>query len=184
MQLLVPKTLTTDSVNKVQAKSKKELWLVRKRALDTRTPTAIPQGLSQRWSLDFVSDSLSCSCRFRNLDVIDDFIRKCLAAVVDTSLSGQRVAREARAAQSVRRLFFRRSSALFEQTRDALGKASACPFRPLLGSGPIDLVYAVRAAWFELPKLRGEYEQSLLAERRSDGAAPAILSEEPWCAPR
>ena len=55
---------------------------------------AIPQGPNQRWSLDFVSDSLSCGRRFRILNVIDDFSRECLAAVVDTSLSGERVARE------------------------------------------------------------------------------------------
>lgn len=55
---------------------------------------AIPQGPNQRWSLDFVSDSLSCGHRFRILNVIDDFSRECLAAVVDTSLSGERVARE------------------------------------------------------------------------------------------
>ena len=66
----------------------------RKRALGTRKPMAIPQGPNQRWSLDFVSDSLSCGRRFRILNVIDDFSRECLAAVVDTSLSGERVARE------------------------------------------------------------------------------------------
>lgn len=55
---------------------------------------AIPQGPNQRWSLDFVSDSLSCGRQFRILNVIDDFSRECLAAVVDTSLSGERVARE------------------------------------------------------------------------------------------
>ena len=55
---------------------------------------AIPQGPNQRWSLDFVSDSLSCGRRFRILNVIDDFSRECLAAVVDTSLSGDRVAHE------------------------------------------------------------------------------------------
>ena len=66
----------------------------RKRAVGTRAPIAIPQGPNQRWSLDFVSDSLSCGRRFRILNVIDDFSRECLAAVVDTSLSGERVARE------------------------------------------------------------------------------------------
>ena len=66
----------------------------RKRAVGTRAPMAIPQGPNQRWSLDFVSDSLSCGRRFRIRYVIDDFSRECLAAVVDTSLSGQRVARE------------------------------------------------------------------------------------------
>ena len=37
----------------------------RKRAVGTRAPMAIPQGPNQRWSLDFVSDSLSCGRRFR-----------------------------------------------------------------------------------------------------------------------
>jgi putative transposase len=66
----------------------------RKRALGTRAPIAIPQGPNQRWSLDFVSDSLSGGRRFRILCVIDDFSRECLATVADVSLSGIRVARE------------------------------------------------------------------------------------------
>ncbi|KMK67731.1 hypothetical protein IMCC21224_112604 [Puniceibacterium sp. IMCC21224] len=44
----------------------------------------------KRWSLDFVSDSLSCGRRFRILNVIDDFSRECLAAVGDTSFLGER----------------------------------------------------------------------------------------------
>ena len=43
----------------------------RKRALGTRAPMAIPQEPNQRWSLDFVSDSLACGRRFRLLNVID-----------------------------------------------------------------------------------------------------------------
>lgn len=66
----------------------------RKRAIGTRTPITLPQGPNQRWSLDFVSDALEDGRRFRVLNVIDDFSRECLAAVVDTSISGQRVARE------------------------------------------------------------------------------------------
>ncbi len=66
----------------------------RKRAVGTRAPMTIPQGPNQRWSLDFVSDSLSDGRKFRVLCVIDDFTRECLATVVDTSLSGLRVARE------------------------------------------------------------------------------------------
>ena len=66
----------------------------RKRAVGTRTPMAIPQGPNQRWSLDFMSDALADGRRLRILNVIDDFSRECLAAVVDTSLSGERVARE------------------------------------------------------------------------------------------
>lgn len=66
----------------------------RKRALGTRTPLTVPQRPNQRWSLDFVSDTLTDSRRFRILTVVDDFSRECLALVADTSLSGIRVGRE------------------------------------------------------------------------------------------
>jgi putative transposase len=66
----------------------------RKRALGTRAPMALPQAVNQRWSLDFVADTLDSGRRFRVLVVVDDFTRECLALVVDTSLSGIRVARE------------------------------------------------------------------------------------------
>ena len=57
-------------------------------------PMVLPDGPNQRWSLDFVSDSLICGRRFRILCVVDDYTRECLALVADTSLSGVRVARE------------------------------------------------------------------------------------------
>ena len=66
----------------------------RKRALGTRAPMMLPSRINQRWSLDFVSDTLSDGRRFRILCVVDDYSRECLAAVVDTSLGGVRVVRE------------------------------------------------------------------------------------------
>jgi putative transposase len=66
----------------------------RKRALGARAPLVLPQGRNQRWSLDFVSDTLTGGRRFRMLAVVDDFTRECLALVADTSLSGGRVGRE------------------------------------------------------------------------------------------
>ena len=66
----------------------------RKRALGTRAPMELPHAVNQRWSLDFVSDTLADGRRFRILCVVDDFSRECLATVVDTSLSGVRVVRE------------------------------------------------------------------------------------------
>ena len=66
----------------------------RKRALGTRAPMLLPQGSNQRWSLDFVSDALDDGRRFRILCVVDDFTRECIGLIADTSLSGQRVARE------------------------------------------------------------------------------------------
>ena len=66
----------------------------RKRALGTRKPIVLPDGPNQRWLLDFVSDALTDGRRFRILAVVDDFSRENLVLVADTSLSGQRVARE------------------------------------------------------------------------------------------
>ena len=74
----------------------------RKRAMGMRAPMTLPQGPNQRWSLDFVSDTLISGRRIRILAVVDDFTRECLALVVDTSLSGARVARELDAIIAVR----------------------------------------------------------------------------------
>lgn len=47
----------------------------------------IPQNANQRWSFDFMSDTLADGRRFRILWVIDDFFsRECLSTVVDTSI--------------------------------------------------------------------------------------------------
>ena len=48
---------------------------------------------NERWSLDFVHDTLQDSRRLRTLNVVDDFTREALAIEVDTSLSGSRVTR-------------------------------------------------------------------------------------------
>jgi putative transposase len=61
---------------------------VRKRALGTRRPMAVPQAANDRWSLDFISDALTDGRRFRVLAVGDVSKRECLALVADTSLAG------------------------------------------------------------------------------------------------
>ena len=66
----------------------------RKRAIGTRSPMVLPQKPNQRWSLDFVSDTMTDGRRFRILVVVDDFSRQCLCLAADTSISGIRVARE------------------------------------------------------------------------------------------
>ena len=62
----------------------------RKRATGTRAPMALPDGPNQRWSLDFVADTLSWGRRLRILAIVDDFTREALALVVDTSIGGWR----------------------------------------------------------------------------------------------
>ena len=66
----------------------------RKRAIGVRVCKERAKQLNQRWALDFVSDSLACGRKIRLLTVIDEYSRKCLGVIVDTSLSGSRVARE------------------------------------------------------------------------------------------
>ena len=66
----------------------------RKRALGTRRPMVPPSRPNERWSLDFVSDSLTGGRRFRILCVVDDFTREALTVVPDFSISGHRLARE------------------------------------------------------------------------------------------
>jgi transposase InsO family protein len=54
----------------------------------------VPQAVNQCWSIDFVQDPLDDGRRFRILNVVDNFMRECLASVLDTSLSGVQVVRE------------------------------------------------------------------------------------------
>ena len=55
---------------------------------------AVPTGVNQRWSVDFVSDQLANGRRFRIFNVVDDFSRECVAQIVDFSISGLRLTRE------------------------------------------------------------------------------------------
>ncbi len=48
---------------------------------------------NERWSMDFIHDSLSNGRKFRALTVVDVFSKECPVIEVDTSLSGERVAR-------------------------------------------------------------------------------------------
>ena len=72
----------------LQVRTKKRKKLVR-----PRVPLMLPSQPDQRWSMDFVHDQLAGGRRFRVLNVVDDYSRECIAQVVDTSISGQRVAR-------------------------------------------------------------------------------------------
>lgn len=53
-----------------------------------------PTRPNQRWSMDFVSDATAGGRRFRVWTIVDDFTRENLALVVDTSITGGRIARE------------------------------------------------------------------------------------------
>lgn len=52
-----------------------------------------PERINARWSMDFVHDSTARGQKIRMLNILDDCTRRCLRIEVDTSLSGERVAR-------------------------------------------------------------------------------------------
>lgn len=56
------------------------------------TPCA-PAYINARWSMDFVHDATAHGRKLRLLNILDDCTRRCLRIEVDTSLSGERVAR-------------------------------------------------------------------------------------------
>src|SRR6266446_5840035 len=65
----------------------------RERAIGARAPLRQAQRPNQIWVLDFMSDVLETGRRFRVFNVEDQLTREGLAAEVDTSLPGPRVAR-------------------------------------------------------------------------------------------
>jgi putative transposase len=75
----------------------------RKRAaLGRRVMLPAVQRVNERWSMDFVGDSLADGRTFRALNIVDDFTREAPAIVVDQSLPGARVVRELEALVTAR----------------------------------------------------------------------------------
>jgi len=54
-------------------------------------PPISTTSVNERWSLDFVHDTLQSARRIRALTIVDDFTRESLAIEVDTSISGTRM---------------------------------------------------------------------------------------------
>ena len=65
----------------------------RARAQAERVPLPPPPRPDERYSMDFMRDTLADGRVFRTLNVVDDYTRECLAIEVDTSLPGERVVR-------------------------------------------------------------------------------------------
>jgi putative transposase len=63
----------------------------RKTAAVARVELPVATRPNERWSIDFVTDSIVTGRRFRALVIVDDYSRECPAIEVDTSLGGRRV---------------------------------------------------------------------------------------------
>lgn len=65
----------------------------RKRVAVPRQPRPMPTRAGERWSMDFVHDTLADGRVFRCLTLVDDFTRECPAIEVGFGLSGAQVVR-------------------------------------------------------------------------------------------
>jgi putative transposase len=65
----------------------------RKRVARPRVAKPAVTRANERWSMDFVRDTLSNGRVFRAFTLVDDYTRECPVIEVDTSLSGERVVR-------------------------------------------------------------------------------------------
>ena len=85
-------------INRIYRVYRDEGLTVRKRRARRKAIGTAPRSwwkpANARWSLDFVHNQFGCGRRFRILNVVDDVTRKCLAAIMDTLISGRRVARK------------------------------------------------------------------------------------------
>lgn len=61
--------------------------------LTERVPLLLPEIPNHAWSMDFVHDGLADGRRIRCLNIVDDCTRESIVIEVDTSISGERVAR-------------------------------------------------------------------------------------------
>ncbi len=66
-----------------------------------RRAIPVPQRPHERWSMDFVSDSMRTGQKLRVLNIVDDCTRLSTAITADTSISGQRVVRTLEEAAAV-----------------------------------------------------------------------------------
>ena len=64
----------------------------RKKLVVERKPLTPATGPNQRWSMDFVLDTLADGRKVRVLNVIDDFTREAIGLEIDSSIPGLRVA--------------------------------------------------------------------------------------------
>ena len=101
-----------------------------KRAIGHRAPLPTASYCHQTWSLDFIDDRLVDGRLIRMLLVIDHYTRQCLLLVVDTSISGARVAREL---ESLIEKYDKPLAIVSDNGSEFTSHATRCELAPFLG---------------------------------------------------
>lgn len=65
----------------------------KKRYQGESVPMIVPRGINERWSMDFITDSLYDGRKFRVFNLIDDCSREAIKQHPDFSISGRRLVR-------------------------------------------------------------------------------------------
>ncbi len=83
----------TDNHKRIERIYREEGLQVRRRHRERqprlpRQPLEPATAMNQRWSMDFMADSLADHHQIRFLNLVDDFSRECLSIEADTSLPG------------------------------------------------------------------------------------------------
>ncbi len=63
----------------------------RKRFDNPANPISVPLERNEEWAMDFMSDALARGSRFRTLNIVDQYSRKCLGIDVRTSMPSRAV---------------------------------------------------------------------------------------------
>ena len=125
-------------VYRVYKSMKLDLKRKYKRRLPSRSPEplGVPKEPNVSWSMDFMSDALSDSRRFRTFNVLEDFNRECLAIEIDLNLTAERVVR----------------------VLDRLVALRGVPKQIRMDNGP-EFTSGVMKSWFEDNNIKPEFIQ-------------------------
>jgi putative transposase len=141
-----------------------------------RQPLPRPGRPGERWSMDFMLDTLADGRTFRLLNIVDDFTRECVAIEVDRSLPGARVVRvldRLRATYGLPQTIVVDNGPEFAgRTLDAWAYAAGVTLRFIRPGRPIENAY--------VESFNGKFRDECLNEHWFVSVADAKATIEAW----
>jgi putative transposase len=141
-----------------------------------RVPLPAPCQRGDRWSMDFMVDTLADGRAFRTLNIVDDFTRECVAIEVDRSLPGARVVRVLERLQATtglpRTIVVDNGPEFAGRTLDVWAYAQGVQLRFIRPGKPIENAY--------VESFNGKFRDECLNEHWFVSVAEAIATIEAW----